>query len=332
MILGILVSGIIASRKIVENAEIQSIITEVQNYRSAVVQFTASYGGLPGTLKTEKINGALGDVTDYFNNATNKISLIGSCGVGTADECNFISKYNMLNAFKQLGRAGLIETVSDIVNGISSPTTNFYLNWNLSTTFSSGTTGVSIRNAANNINSTNWLPFSASSKKKNVWLLANVGEIALFEPRVTPGWRGHTLQLILSGSGEKCGIPITKDSAALSAATAYKLDMKIDDGLPMSGLIVASKWLMASPATVTDVACGVEGIAGSFSATPGTTGPYVATALNDATYCHTGVHTSTTMTTTTLATVKALTGVTYATSRTMDKGCIMSFQVEYSRD
>lgn len=105
VILAILVSSIATGRKIVDNANVQSILTEVEKYKSVINQFIGTYDSLPGDVPPSGIKGSLGSVSNYY--AEN------GAGTGT------IRKDAMLDAFQQLLRAKLLDNYNNYTSSFN---------------------------------------------------------------------------------------------------------------------------------------------------------------------------------------------------------------------
>lgn len=222
VVLGLLILGIISGRKIIDNARSQSIMDEVNKYKTVINQFVNVYGGLPGDIIKDRIGGALISDTHYHNAA--------NAGART------IKQDAILDAFKQLSRENLVSAIDD------SATTGYRLSDGTETEDKSIYDAMIAKH----------IPLSAPSSGKSVWLLAHTDEYGPFEARGVNGWKGkNRLRLILGGSQEKCARPVTPASNSMTAGMAYRMDLKFDDGLPYGtgGNIIAGKYTVASGAT-----------------------------------------------------------------------------------
>lgn len=266
VVLSVLLTGVISTRKIVENANIQSIMTDVWNIRSGITQFVGSYGTLPGMVQSEKIGGALKSPSSYY---------YPSMG-GTYS--SYIHTHNMLDAFKQLSRANLIEGIDTTVDQASLSTSTY-----------------NIKTAAID----ELLPYASFSSQKAVWLLGNImhpttgAPFAPKEASVIPGWDNKSLRIILGSAIEERDELTSINAPAITSSMAYRLDLKFDDGKPLMGQILGNK---AEDRWSTSDVCNSSNIS-----LPGTT--------------------------------PDLSGTTYnRNSSSIQKGCIVSFMIDYPRD
>ena len=109
IIIGFLIAAIAAGQSLVKQARLNSVLTEMQNYKTAYNAFTIRYSAIPGDMKNAE---------SYWPAGTNGCSI-------TATECNgdgngFIDYYarESYAAWRELALAGMISIVHPEVKTI----------------------------------------------------------------------------------------------------------------------------------------------------------------------------------------------------------------------
>lgn len=97
VVIGLIVGGTLQGVEILKNAELKSIIAEVEEYKSAMGQFEELYGGLPGDIN---------NATSYWSTTAN------------GDNDGMIDKETSNEPFRALQQLMLADLVQINVNGV----------------------------------------------------------------------------------------------------------------------------------------------------------------------------------------------------------------------
>lgn len=219
VIIGLIIGGVLVGRDMIKAAELRSVITDVERYKTAVNTFRGKYNCLPGDCA---------NATDFFG-----IAIVCPDGLGRGT-CNGnsdgviylfttgLATYNFENfrAWQQLGYAGLIGAhltgagvtidgqVEDNVIGVNVPASRIA---------HSGYAMIGCAAFAQTAGT--WYP--GSSQGTNCFTF---GDTTRYDAGVLDD-NGNTHYSVLG--------------PALTPTEAMSLDMKADDGLPATGAITA---------------------------------------------------------------------------------------------
>lgn len=211
VIIGLLVGGILAGQSLIRSAELRSAVTEVTEYKAAIVSFRIQYDETPGDMPdAELIWGAPASCPDAAGTGTQTCNGDGDGRVtlsGPADEFSeaysfwqHLANAGLING-KYSGRAGpdrLDHTIGDINVPIS------------------GADSTAIWHAQTYQNLGSSLAFNFR-KEENILRLG--GE--------TPNWN---------------------NGAIFTIDEAWSIDKKIDDGHATQGQVWAVRWNQCTPA------------------------------------------------------------------------------------
>lgn len=214
VILGLLTGGILAGQSLIRASEMRSVITEFQQNVSAIQSFRDKYMGLPGDLR---------NATRFWGTMTNcgVASPSGSgtqtCdgnGDGNIESASAASRTGEMFAFwVQLANAGLI----------------------------SGTyTGIAGSGAANQYVSGQNMP---NAKLANAgW---GVRTLTANEDSTTQFTIGPSTQLKIGAASSNS----MNNGAVMSVDEAWNIDIKLDDGRPAVGRVIAVRYAACTTAT-----------------------------------------------------------------------------------
>ncbi len=200
VIIGLLVGGILGGQSLIRNAELQSVISEYAKYTSAMNQFKAQYGALPGDLP---------DAQDYWGIAhATPTTCATTQGTGT-QTCNgdgdgiietvglFTGSAENFRAWQHLASAGLIEGIYTGIEGSSGNTDHMIPGINVPRSKMSGAG----------------------------WGLRYVGNIDFLLNSFVMPFGGTISNNLLAGS-------------ILKPEEAWNIDTKMDDGRPGLGAVI----------------------------------------------------------------------------------------------
>lgn len=216
VILGLLVGGILAGQSLIRAAELRSVISDYQRYKTATATFRDMYFGLPGditsaTLLWGKDNAACTGhsgtaATPGTCNGDGDLVMEQGAANGTSENFQF---------WKQLSLAGLIEGT---YSGLSGP--------------GSGHDAVLGTNTPRSrINTAGWSTRGdyGNNFAGDAWSFAgNYGNIDNF--------------------GSDNGV-YGMEGAVLEPEEAWNIDTKLDDGKPGMGMVYGQNWGACSTAT-----------------------------------------------------------------------------------
>lgn len=203
VIIGLIIGGILVGKDMIRAAELRSVLSQIDNFQSAINAFRLKYSCLPGDCP---------NATDFFGTDSsgcpsgggatgtcngNDNRQIGLFSVGT------ISEGESFRSWQQLGLAGLIE---GSYTGVAGPG--------------------GVRDVIGGTNA----PISKMNKSafQLVYIQSTLGD------RYS-AVSGH--HILFFGNDSTNFEP---DKGALGADEAYALDAKTDDGLPGSGRMIAA--------------------------------------------------------------------------------------------
>ncbi len=221
VIIGLIVGGVLVGQELIHSAELQTIITDENKYITAVNTFRLKYDGLPGDITnatgfwgTDPAGCPnLGPWTTASQRATcngDGDGLIESWGVGG----NTSPAFENYRAWQQLSDAGLIQ---GSYSGTPGPAGAI-----------DAEPGVNVPAARMSITGEyEWMVFNASSSKPtSAWL--NV--------------QYQTQYLLLSNNCWQGTICHETAGYMLGGQDGYRIDKKVDDGLPGTGSVLGMDW------------------------------------------------------------------------------------------
>lgn len=209
VIVGLLTGAVVGGRALVRNAQLQSIVSDYNQYKEAVINFKKQYNAIPGDMS---------DATEFWG-----ISTICS-GTNANGSCN-----------------GDADGVLDI--GTASSTAETYQFWRqlaLAGRITGNYTGISgSNNGYHSIIGTN---VPAAKIASAGWDAGNGADI--MDSAYTSIGEGSTTSSEGYGNYFRIGISRNNDRQLsgpfLAPEEAWKLDTKIDDGKPGYGTVIAS--------------------------------------------------------------------------------------------
>lgn len=201
VIIGLIVGGIVVGRGLIETAESRRLITAVQNYRTAILAFKMKYGCLPGdcTNATTFFTTGNGNGDGRINAAfwTLPSLTFFNFSINTVDNEGNREEMTLLN--EHLAKASMIALAP--FDRTSSPPTNMANKWYLNYGHPTWSLMALTNGYGSNVIRLNAMQMSASS-----WAI---------------GFQSP------SGSSQP----------GLEASMALMIDSKLDDGLPLTGMV-----------------------------------------------------------------------------------------------
>lgn len=213
VILGLLTGGILAGQSLIRASELRAVSTEYQRYSAAINTFRDKYFGYPGDLRdATRFWGRLNTNGDCVSNAgLAAASAPGACdgnGTGTLTMSGLPAadtSTENLQFWRHLALAGLIEGT---YTGL-------------------GRTGNGTAGGEN-------IPRSKLSNA--AWYIENLGNYTTGDANAFGLDYGTNL---IFGTNNPGGIPTP---AVLRPEEAWNIDMKMDDGRPAAGKVIAYFW------------------------------------------------------------------------------------------
>jgi prepilin-type N-terminal cleavage/methylation domain-containing protein len=216
VIIALLVAGIMAGQSMIHNAELQSIVTDVERFKKAALLFRDKYKELPGDISTAEAIWGSDNCATFTSDVIPKITTCNGNGDGFITN-NQVSPlggnntpytYEKLRLWQHLANAKLIEGV---YNGRPSTTTGQQ---------QAGMTAPASRLIPNTFDFFYAYPVTA----------------------VTAGiYRANYQHIIVYGGPAGGATTVTTPTykAALTTSDAFGLDEKIDDGYPGKGYVLS---------------------------------------------------------------------------------------------
>ena len=230
VIIGLLTGGILSGQSLIRAAELRSITTEVEAYKTAANIFKDKYSAIPGDM--ESATTYWGKLSAYCNGDAGTASVTGVCnGDGDGTFLNFGGSPSAgiateLHMFwSHLAHAQLINGQFTGISGSGAH------NWN-------STAGVNV--PASKISSTGYF---ATNTGKNI--------DPDFATHLAPYWFSIDYpDTMMYGVPFELGID---GNGALTSTEAWAIDKKIDDGKPATGEVLGPVFAYnATTATSTD--------------------------------------------------------------------------------
>jgi prepilin-type N-terminal cleavage/methylation domain-containing protein len=196
LIIGLIIGGITAGSSLIKQAQIKSVISEVNKFSTALNSFKIQFNNIPGDMM---------NATTFWYDATNcpgTAGVAGGCN-GNGDlainETNSLTSNEELRAWQHLSYAGLIDG-----------------------------------------------SYTGTATAAGSYEASHVPGVNCPASKFSPGGYWFRYQSFSSYAAKNLvglgGGPVTGDvswNPLFNPSDAYNLDLKIDDGLPLSGKIVA---------------------------------------------------------------------------------------------
>jgi len=214
IIIGLLIAGITGGASLIKSATLRAVMTEARNYNTAVNSFYVAYNAYPGDYT---VNFASGVATGYIGDGDGRIEFNSTSGGTTTATAQ--GKAEGFGAVAMLAYTKMITTET--------------LTAGSATSFdAAGAAGTTIPQSK--VRGTGWIfdyligTPTAAAGTNDSW--ANEGQNAVI---LTSGWAASSptnsiLSLLTSATFAK---------GALTAEDAKSVDLKLDDGLPISGKV-----------------------------------------------------------------------------------------------
>ena len=215
VIIGLIVGGVLVGQDLIRSAEIRSTLTQIERYNTAANTFIGKYGCLPGDCANATTFWGLSNQCSINNNpfGSNTCNGDGNGQISSAftGSGNSIAHSETILFWQQLGLAGLIAPINGSVNAAYAPN---------APTAPLQNTCISI-----------------------AYGFPDDGTIAgaQFDISATSRVAGHFFRL---------GNPAQPDGQtndclgpALAPITALRIDQKLDDGVPTTGVVLTEFWM-----------------------------------------------------------------------------------------
>jgi len=245
VIIGLIVGGVLVGQDLIRAAEIRATVSQLEKYNSAVNTFRGKYNALPGDINCQYAF-QFGFTAGQTGSCTG--TMVGTAGL--EDGNGLIEATGGGNAVNIAAGTGFSGEEVMFWNHL---TVANLLDGNFSSTAAAVSTTVVQPAAATTVATTNlWIPPAKMGRGNNFAVFAQKG-INYFE---------------ISGFNTLNAGAIAETNA-MTPIEARNIDAKIDDGLPLSGVVMAAGTggLMAAPITG---AVGTTGNCGTGTA-PSTT-------------------------------------------------------------
>ncbi|PZP85189.1 MAG: hypothetical protein DI582_06720 [Azospirillum brasilense] len=209
VVIGLIVGGIIGGQTMIRNAELKTIVTDFNKYRTAADQFRNQYNALPGdTLDATEYWGRMRNTADCVTNTGSAVNSAGACD-GNGNNIIFNGTGGSLASeqfqfWRQLQLAGLIDGVFSGLTGPSSDTHAV----------------IGVNTPRSKISGAGWSITTDDCSGNADRYAVCMGNYFVFG---TPTG-GHTV------------------GAALTPEEAWNIDKKLDDGKPAAGKVIARYW------------------------------------------------------------------------------------------
>jgi prepilin-type N-terminal cleavage/methylation domain-containing protein len=229
VIIGLIVGGVLVGRDLIHAAEIRKVITQREQFDTATNTFRLKFNCLPGDCKSAGDIGVGDTAEDVYGENGN--------GDGKISNNTWSQPLEPINFWYHLAKSSLIGWAPDPA-----------MNYSFSTiACNDGTTDTSP-----------CLAFSASAgngSKGGWWIISTTSLYCGTLPSLYTLSSQHYWWLTaVVGSGG------SDQSAILIPVDAYAIDKKIDDGLPLSGIIFAAGDNNEDPCGPTNPSVGAGGI------------------------------------------------------------------------
>lgn len=210
VIIGLIVGGILVGQDLIKAAEIRATVAQVEKYNSAVNTFRTKYNGIPGDItSTQAVAYGLYAETTLAGTAGHQDGN-GLIEGGAAGGLNPIGE--TLLFWRHLADASLVDgNFGQAANAIIVPTT--------------GVLTGTVSSPSQSIPATKTTP-------NNYWVVYSAGGINYFQ----------TMPVATLTTGPA----YTVGTVGLTPVQAYNMDIKLDDGLPNTG-VVQAKATTATP-------------------------------------------------------------------------------------
>ena len=218
VIVGLMVGGVMAGKSLIRASELRSVTVDYERYVGAFVAFTDQYNALPGDMKNaitiwgKQAGGDLNGTDSACANQTAIPTGMLTCN-GNGDGMiagTGATVYESYRAWQHLGNAALITGgYSGVTNG-SANTLSVAVGTNVPKSRMSGNAGFSVRTYP---------------------VVTSTGDATYF-----PGAYGNVLVFGAAAVGAA-----NTDGASLLGEDAWNIDLKVDDGEPQYGKVLAPK-------------------------------------------------------------------------------------------
>lgn len=203
VIIGLIVGGILVGQDLIKGAEIRATVAQVEKYNSAVNTFRSKYNALPGD-----ISAAQATAFGFFTETT----LAGTAG------------HQDGNGLIEGGASGGTNPVGETISFWRHMSDANLIDGNFATTGNSvivATTGV----LTGTVTSANQSLPATKTTPMNYWVVFASSGVNYYE--------------ILPISTLTTGPAYTYNTVGLTPIQAYNIDIKLDDGMPNTGVVVA---------------------------------------------------------------------------------------------
>jgi len=215
IIIGLLIAGITGGASLIKSATLRAVMTEARNYNTAVNSFYVAYNAYPGDYT---VNFASGVATGYIGDGDGRIEFNSTSG-GTVTATGQ-GKAEGFGAVAMLAYTKMITTETLTAGSATSVD-------------AAGAAGTTIPQSK--VRGTGWIfdyligtPSAGVGTNNTSWVTEGQNAVIL-----TSGWAagssGNISSLLTSATSFAKG--------ALTAEDAKSVDLKLDDGLPLSGKV-----------------------------------------------------------------------------------------------
>ena len=214
VIIGLIVGGVMVGQNMIESAKIRAAVSQIEQYSTAVNTFRLKYNSVPGDMSASNASSVgfatrVGTAGRGDGNGKVEGGSIGTVGYPNAGETSLF--------WNDLGASGLIE---GSFKGIDCARDSVFC------TRSSATVAVSQIFPPIKIGNNNYMTVVNDN---------GITSLVLFGNLISVSWAGGALLAADFNGGNGLG---------LTPVQAYSIDLKIDDGFPLTGSIsgIGTAW------------------------------------------------------------------------------------------
>ncbi len=227
VIIGLLVGGVLVGQELIRSAAIRATITQVEKFNTAKNTFIGKYGELPGDMSF--------GTADTYGFATVDFAGSSRGSVGGSGDSNGVIEGNLngdtsapSNLLQGLGETGWFWSDMSYANG---------MNLNLIEGSYGSVGGVGILQFQGTVFGLQAMKNLGTTGIGHCLPPAKIGRSSYFYVYSSGGFNYYGLATLSSTNNNPPIAGALNSSPSLSAAEAFSIDSKVDDGLPRAGSV-----------------------------------------------------------------------------------------------
>ena len=214
VIIGLIIGGITVGADMIRSAELSSVVSDVNKYKTAVNTFKLKYNALPGDMKNATAYWGTAHATPATCRVTTSSDILTCNGDGDGKiEHDAVGAQEWFRFWQHLANA---EMVSGQFTGVGGGNSNYAV------------VGENVPDSAISAAGFTARTTSGYYGGDSMWFAANYGNFFVFGSN-WPNW--------------------SSNNAALSPSDAKSIDLKVDDGKPGRGKVLGVIWNDCTVAT-----------------------------------------------------------------------------------